>query len=188
MQNVRPIALAMALSLMTLPALASGVEADWHFLPGGGALRAAADLSLSRFFALEATGWLPLADGAAGAPNLVDGRALFTIPVSSFLGLGVVIAPWAGYRAAFTGSNVSHGPGFGLQLAVENHDFPLSFKVEGGAFPFMSNSEPNWFEYAGSVGYQVMDNIQVHGGFRGIVQTGGAQPIMGPFLGARFGT
>jgi hypothetical protein len=180
----RLAALTSALALTTLPALASDVDADWHFLGNSHALHAAGTVPLSRFFSLGATGWLPLGGGAVANPYMVEGRALFTIPMASLMGPGLTIAPWAGYRGVFIGSAApSHGPGFGILLDMSSHDFPIGFDLQAGAYPFMQGGGPNWFEFAGSARYMILDWAKLVGGFRGYVPSGGGQALMGPFVG-----
>lgn len=182
----RLAALTSVLTLTALPAVAADVDADWHFLGNGNALHAAGTVPLSRFFALGATGWLPLAGGGTGRPYMLDGRALFTIPMASLMGPALTIAPWAGYRGVFAGSGTpSHGPGFGLLIDLDNHDFPIGFDLQAGAYPFMQGG-PNWFEFAGTARYTILDWIKIMGGFRGYVPSGGGSALMGPFVGVTF--
>ena len=185
--TARSLSLSLLAALIAFPVGATGVEADWHFIgQGGGAVHAEADWAISRFFAIGGAGWFPVATG--GAPNMLDAQALFTIPVDSLLGMGLVVAPWAGYRGTLNGGSFSQGPGFGLRLDVRNRDFPLSFKAEAGAYPFMSSGAPNWFDYEGALRYSILDDVFVQAGFRGHVASGGGPNLMGPFVSLRYGT
>jgi hypothetical protein len=179
--------IATALCLTGLPAMAADIDTDWHFLGGSNALHASGTMPLSRFFALGVTGWFPLATASAARPHMIDGRAYFTLPVGGLMGQAMTIAPWAGYRGAFASNGTaSHGPGFGLLIDVATQDFPLGFDLQAGAYPFMQAGGPNWFEFAGTARYTIVDGIKLMGGFRGYVPTSGGA-LMGPFVGATFG-
>jgi hypothetical protein len=186
MRHLLTLFLATA-ALSPLPALAADVDTDWHFAGSNHAVHAAGTVPLSRFFAVGATGWFPVIGAGSTSPYLVDGKAFFTIPMSGYTGPSLTIAPWAGYRGAFTGSTISHGPGFGLLLDMANRDFPIGFDLQAGTYPFMQGAgATTWFEFGGTVRYTIVDWMRIMGGFRGYMPNG-QSAIMGPFAGVTFG-